>query len=73
MAQMPGHPLYFPPVPDPQLRTKIVNQIDYYFRYFFHCWVFLIEVIKANSVSFIIVVNLTAIILLLDAFAVMTI
>ena len=31
VAQMPP---VFIPSPDPQLHTKIVNQIDYYFRYF---------------------------------------
>lgn len=28
------HPMVFP-APDPQLHTKIINQIDYYFRYSF--------------------------------------
>lgn len=30
----PIAPLYFA-APDPQLHSKIVNQIDYYFRYYF--------------------------------------
>lgn len=33
VAPMPPHVFF--PAPDPQLHTKIVNQIDYYFRYSF--------------------------------------
>ncbi|XP_059623436.1 la-related protein 1C-like isoform X2 [Cornus florida] len=31
VAPMPPHAMYYSPVLDPQLHTKIVNQIDYYF------------------------------------------
>ena len=34
VAPIPPPTVFFPP-PDPQLHAKIVNQIDYYFRYLF--------------------------------------
>lgn len=34
VAPIPPPAVFFPP-PDPQLHAKIVNQIDYYFRYLF--------------------------------------
>ncbi|KAL1825014.1 hypothetical protein ACET3Z_011792 [Daucus carota] len=31
MPQVAAHPMYYPPIPDPQLHVKIMNQIEYYF------------------------------------------
>jgi la-related protein 1 len=35
VAPIPPHAVFLP-APDPQLHTKIVTQIDYYFRYSIH-------------------------------------
>lgn len=41
MPQVAAHPMYYPPFPDPQLHVKIMNQIEYYFRYFIAFFYFL--------------------------------
>lgn len=42
MPQVAAHPMYYPPIPDPQLHVKIMNQIEYYFRCFVIVFVYFI-------------------------------